>query len=88
MGLCKLCFCGTQKSDTLCAQDKDSMLQVLRAVDKANGYCFGDMEERNLQAMMSAAVGADFQFDLYPFSIVTITLSNSSRLETFNFIKN
>lgn len=45
-------------------QDKESMIQVLRAVDKANGYCFGDLEERNLQAMMSAAVGADFQFDM------------------------
>lgn len=43
------------------------MVQVLRTVDKANGYCFGDLEERNLQAMMSAAVGADFQFDAYPF---------------------
>lgn len=45
------------------------MMQVLRAVDKANGYCFGDLEERNLQAMMSAAVGADFQFNLYPYLI-------------------
>ncbi|CAI5663285.1 unnamed protein product [Oreochromis niloticus] len=44
-------------------QDKESMIQVLQAVDKANGYCFGDLEERNLQAMMSAAVGADFQFN-------------------------
>lgn len=44
-------------------QDKESMSLVLRAVDKANGYCFGDLEERNLQAMMSAAVGADFQFN-------------------------
>lgn len=44
-------------------QDKESMTQVLRTVDKANGYCFGDLEERNLQAMMSAAVGADFHFD-------------------------
>ncbi|KAK1795036.1 hypothetical protein P4O66_010226 [Electrophorus voltai] len=43
--------------------DKGSMMQVLRTVDKANGYCFGDLEERNLQAMMSAAVGADFQFN-------------------------
>lgn len=43
------------------------MVQVLRTVDKANGYCFGDLEERNLQAMMSAAVGADFQFDAYPY---------------------
>ncbi|XP_061807651.1 GPN-loop GTPase 2 isoform X1 [Nerophis lumbriciformis] len=48
---------------SLNVQDKDSMMQVLRAVDKANGYCFGDLEERNLQTMMSAAVGADFQFD-------------------------
>lgn len=53
------------------------MLQVLRAVDKANGYCFGDVEERNLQALMSAAVGADFHFDLYPCSVVTLTLSGS-----------
>lgn len=44
-------------------QDKESMAQVLRTVDKANGYCFGDLEERNLTAMMSAAVGADFQFN-------------------------
>ncbi|XP_068616381.1 GPN-loop GTPase 2 [Brachionichthys hirsutus] len=43
-------------------QDKESMTRVLRAVDRANGFCFGDLEERNLQAMMSAAVGADFQF--------------------------
>lgn len=49
------------------------MIQVLRAVDKANGYCFGDLEERNLQAMMSAAVGADFQFNSYPFLIVVVT---------------
>lgn len=54
-------------------QDKDSMIQVLRAVDKANGYCFGDLEERNLQAMMSAAVGADFQFGLYPFIVTAVT---------------
>ncbi|XP_077431079.1 GPN-loop GTPase 2 isoform X1 [Vanacampus margaritifer] len=47
---------------SLNVQDKESMMQVLRAVDKANGCCFGDLEERNLQAMMSAAVGADFQF--------------------------
>lgn len=46
------------------------MMQVLRTVDKANGYCFGDLEERNLQAMMSAAVGADFQFSTYPCIIV------------------
>jgi hypothetical protein len=51
-------------------QDKESMMQVLRTVDKANGYCFGDLEERNMQAMMSAAVGADFQFSTYPYHTV------------------
>ncbi|CAI5663283.1 unnamed protein product [Oreochromis niloticus] len=61
-------------------QDKESMIQVLQAVDKANGYCFGDLEERNLQAMMSAAVGADFQFNSYPFLIVVVTHGDSSGL--------
>ncbi|XP_030074309.1 GPN-loop GTPase 2 [Microcaecilia unicolor] len=43
-------------------QDKESMRRVIKAVDKANGYCFGEPEQRSLEAMMSAAVGADFQF--------------------------
>ncbi|CDQ65228.1 unnamed protein product [Oncorhynchus mykiss] len=29
-------------------QDRESMTQVLWTVDKANGCCFGDLEERNL----------------------------------------
>lgn len=53
------------------------MIRVLRAVDKANGYCFGDLEERNLQAMMSAAVGADFHFNLYPSQIPALTHCDS-----------
>ncbi|NWH47405.1 GPN2 GTPase, partial [Fregata magnificens] len=43
-------------------QDKESMRQVMQAVDKANGYSFGDEEHRSLEALMSAAVGADFHF--------------------------
>ncbi|XP_039596175.1 GPN-loop GTPase 2 [Polypterus senegalus] len=43
-------------------QDKESMVQVMKTIDKANGYCFGDMEQRSLEALMSAAVGADFHF--------------------------
>uniref|UniRef100_H9GNH8 GPN-loop GTPase 2 n=1 Tax=Anolis carolinensis TaxID=28377 RepID=H9GNH8_ANOCA len=43
-------------------QDKESMRRVMQAVDKANGYSFGDMEHRNLETLMSAAVGADFHF--------------------------
>lgn len=47
-------------------QDKESMRQVMQAVDKANGYSFGDQEHRSLEALMSAAVGADFHFASYP----------------------
>lgn len=39
------------------------MYQVMKAVDKANGYIFGKNEETStLSAMMSTAVGADFDF--------------------------
>lgn len=46
----------------LYVEDKESMLSVIRQVDKANGYCYGTNEERNIQSMLSAAVGADFEF--------------------------
>ena len=39
------------------------MLRVVKAVDKANGYVFGDTEERNLAALMSCAVGAEFEYE-------------------------
>lgn len=32
---------------TLCIQDKESVLHVVRAVDKANGYIFGGLENGN-----------------------------------------
>lgn len=47
---------------TLNIQDKDSVLNVIKTIDKANGYVFGDLEERNLKALMSCAIGADFEF--------------------------
>lgn len=42
--------------------EKESALNILRQADKASGYVFGDLEERNLQRMMSSAVGADFEY--------------------------
>lgn len=42
--------------------DKESALNILRQADKASGYVFGDLEERNLQRLMSSAVGADFEY--------------------------
>lgn len=57
------------------AQDKDSIQRVLQAVDKANGYCFGVQEQRSLEAMMSAAMGADFHFSSYPSSLASMEAS-------------
>lgn len=39
------------------------MLRVIKQVDKANGYVFGDTEERNIQSLMSCAVGAEFEYE-------------------------
>lgn len=32
---------------TLCIQDKESVLHAVRAIDKANGYIFGGLEQSN-----------------------------------------
>lgn len=39
------------------------MLRVVQTVDKSIGYMFGDGEERNIQAMLSCAVGAEFEYE-------------------------
>ena len=39
------------------------MLRVTQVVDKANGYVFGDLEERNMQSLLSCAVGAEFEYE-------------------------
>lgn len=44
-------------------QEKESMLRVMNTVDKANGYMFGNLEERNIQSMLSCAVGAEFEYE-------------------------
>ncbi|XP_075460015.1 GPN-loop GTPase 2-like [Ascaphus truei] len=45
----------------LSVQDEKSMRGVLAAVDKANGFCFGE-EQNSLRVLMSSAVGAEFHF--------------------------
>lgn len=47
----------------LSIQDKESMLRVLKVIDRANGYVFGDLEERNMQQMLSCAVGEEFTYE-------------------------
>lgn len=44
-------------------QEKESVLRVLQVVDKANGYVFGDLEERSMKNLMSVAAGASFEYE-------------------------
>ena len=46
-------------------QDKESAYEVVKAVDKASGYIFGTGDDATM-AMMSSAMGADFDFFKYP----------------------
>lgn len=39
---------------------KKSMMHLVQAADKANGYVFGQNEERNIQKLLSSAMGADY----------------------------
>jgi len=45
-------------------QSKESMLEVMKSVDQANGYLFGDLDDDkgNFSQLMSSAVGTDFEF--------------------------
>ncbi|RUS80609.1 hypothetical protein EGW08_011619 [Elysia chlorotica] len=47
----------------LSVEDKDSMVRVMKAVDKNNGYVFGSVGDQSLEALMSCAVGAEFEYD-------------------------
>ncbi|XP_071820033.1 GPN-loop GTPase 2-like [Apostichopus japonicus] len=47
---------------TLNIKDKESVFNLMKVVDKANGYVFGDLEERSVNKLMSVAVGADFEY--------------------------
>jgi len=40
---------------TLCIEDKDSIINLVRVVDKANGYIYGGLETANESIMMTAA---------------------------------
>lgn len=44
-------------------EDKRTIHQALQAINKANGFAFGSGEERNIQKMLSCAVGAGFEHD-------------------------
>ena len=40
------------------------MIEVMKSIDRANGYLFGDLEDNkgNFSQLMSSAVGTDFEF--------------------------
>lgn len=43
-------------------QSKESVFNVLRAVDKANGYIFGTVEETNVQTSLSLSSRSEFEY--------------------------
>jgi len=45
-------------------QSKESMIEVMKSVDRANGYPFSDLDDNkgNFSQLMSSAVGTDFEF--------------------------
>eukprot|EP01135_Chromosphaera_perkinsii_P010039 Nk52_evm74s1992 gene=Nk52_evmTU74s1992 len=47
---------------TLNIEDKDTMGRLIKAVDKANGYVFGGLEEGNDSIMQTAAGEYDFKY--------------------------
>ncbi|XP_015772111.1 PREDICTED: GPN-loop GTPase 2-like [Acropora digitifera] len=49
---------------TLDVQSKESMYQLIKSIDQANGYVFGGHEDdkSNFSQLMSSAVGSDFEF--------------------------
>lgn len=40
-----------------------NFLLGMQAIDKANGYIYGSGEERNIQRLLSCAVGAEWEHD-------------------------
>ncbi|PNF35351.1 GPN-loop GTPase 2 [Cryptotermes secundus] len=43
--------------------DQQCLLRLKNTVDKANGYIFGSGEERSVQALLSSAVGAEYEHE-------------------------
>jgi hypothetical protein len=44
-------------------KDQQCLLRLKNAIDKANGYIFGSREERSVQALLSCAVGAEYEHE-------------------------
>lgn len=49
--------------EVLHVEDKESMLRLMKSVDRSNGYNFQSKEESNFQLLMSMAAGGDFEYD-------------------------
>ncbi|KAG8286746.1 GPN-loop GTPase 2 [Homalodisca vitripennis] len=47
----------------LSVKDKQTLLRVRAATDRAGGYVYGAGEERSVQAMLACAVGAECEAD-------------------------
>ena len=48
-------------------QDKESMASVLKAVDKAGGYMYGQADGATMSSLMSDNFGAEYDFSKTAF---------------------
>ncbi|XP_065057907.1 GPN-loop GTPase 2-like isoform X2 [Rhopilema esculentum] len=53
---------GLVSFSALCIEDKETMLSLVKLIDKASGYVFGIKGQDNMASMMSCAAGADFDY--------------------------
>lgn len=44
-------------------KDEQCLLRLKNTIDKANGYIFGSGEERSIQALLSSAVGTEYEHE-------------------------
>ena len=77
---------------TLSVEDKHSMAAVLRLVDKANGYCFGDKPLTTTAYSMAVdgsdiVHGTDTQYDEKPSARWQATTSWESGASTLNVLE-
>jgi len=53
---------GLVSFSVLCIEDQETMLSLVKLIDKAGGYIFGIKSQDDMSSLMSCAVGADFDY--------------------------
>lgn len=61
------------------------LIKVKNACDKANGYVYGSGEERNVQALLASAVGAETEQERTGFLRDMFTPDESNTVSHWSF---